>query len=476
MIAKHIRHAALALAASAGFASAPAHAAATIVVINNDPPGVGFNDPTPVAPVGGNTGTTLGAQRLNVYLAVANKWGSVLNSPVPITVRAQWTALSCTATGAVLGSAGAITIWQNFVGAPVTDTWYSAALANKLAGQDLDPANPDINANFNVNLGRPGCLTGTPFYLGLDNNHGPQVDFYTVLLHEIGHGLGFQSFTGQNGSLILGFPSIYNRFQFDNAVGKSWVDMTNAERAASSLRFRKVVWTGPNVTGNTSAVLAPGVPGLGISSFAPSINGTYEVGTASFGAPLTVAGVSGQLMPVTANTTAAGLTGPGCGPLTALDARAVNGNVALIDRGVCGFAVKAKNAQNAGAKAVVIANNAVGAPPGLGGADPTVTIPVVSISLEDATALRAQLVFRSRTSSGIVATLKNDASRLAGADANGRALLFTPNPFQGGSSVSHWDTVAFPNLLMEPSINADLTHEVTSPFDLTFDFMKDIGW
>jgi hypothetical protein len=36
-------------------------AAATIVIVNGDPAGVGFNDPTVVAQVGGNTGTTQGA-------------------------------------------------------------------------------------------------------------------------------------------------------------------------------------------------------------------------------------------------------------------------------------------------------------------------------------------------------------------------------------------------------------------------------
>jgi hypothetical protein len=55
-------------------------------------------------------------------------------------------------------------------------------------------------------------------------------------------------------------------------------------------------------------------------------------------------------------------------------------------------------------------------------------------------------------------------------------LLFTPDPFQGGSSVSHWDTIAFPNLLMEPNINGDLTHSVTVPQDLTRQLLLDIGW
>ena len=42
-------------------------AAATITIVNGDPAGVGFNDATVVAPIGGNAGTTLGQQRLNAF-------------------------------------------------------------------------------------------------------------------------------------------------------------------------------------------------------------------------------------------------------------------------------------------------------------------------------------------------------------------------------------------------------------------------
>ena len=52
--------AALALASAA----LVSHAAATITIVNANEPGVGFNDPTPALPVGGNNGTTLGQQRL----------------------------------------------------------------------------------------------------------------------------------------------------------------------------------------------------------------------------------------------------------------------------------------------------------------------------------------------------------------------------------------------------------------------------
>src|SRR5262249_10886773 len=169
--------------------------------------------------------------------------------------------------------------------------------------------------------------------------------------------------------------------------------------------------------------------------------------------------------------------GPGCNPLNALNAAAVNNNIALIDRGMCSFTVQVKNAQNAGAKAVIIADNVAGSPPSdLTGTDPLITIPSMRITLDDANKLKDQLRFRSRTRSGVITTLNLNLSIRAGADPGGRVLLYTPNPFAGGSSVSHWDISAFPNLLMEPAYNADETHSVTPPLDLTLQLLFDLGW
>ena len=204
--------------------------------------------------------------------------------------------------------------------------------------------------------------------------------------------------------------------------------------------------------------------------------GAYLVGTASFGTPLSSPGVSAEHH--AGGRAAASGPASGCLPFTAPNTMAVRNNIALMDRGVCGFAVKAKNAQNAGARGVIIANNVAGSPPpGLGGADPTVVIPAVGITQADGATLRhgagGSARAPARASSACSASTR---SQFAGADALGRVLLFTPDPFQGGSSVSHWDTIAFRNLLMEPSINADLTHSVVPPQDLTFPMFRDIGW
>ncbi len=151
-----------------------------------------------------------------------------------------------------------------------------------------------------------------------------------------------------------------------------------------------------------------------------------------------------------------------------VNAGAVSGKVALMDRsGTCSMAQQALNAQNAGAIAAIIVNNVAGPEPQLRGASPTVTIPVASLSLPDGSAMKTAM------GSGTVhVTIALDPAHLAGADNSNRVMMFAPNPDQPGSSVSHWDVAAFPNLLMEPSINPDLTQNV----DLTTGNFIDIGW
>jgi hypothetical protein len=462
---------------------APAAAAgATITIVNIDGPNEGFNNPTPLAPVGGNPGTTLGQQRLNAFTYAAGIWGSTLDSNVEIFIQASFDPLTCTSTSAVLGSAGTIQIVFDSGGGGIppfpgleANTWYGTALANKRLGFDAIPGPngttaDDIRARFNSNIGVPGCLTGVNWYYGFDLNHGNNIDLVTVLLHEFAHGLNFQQFASvSSGAQPLGLTDVYGKRILDLTANKTWDQMTNAERVASAINSRKVVFNGANVTAAVPGVLAFGVPLLHVNS-PGGIAGPYDVGTAVFGPALTSVGITGNVVRALDPADGAGpTTFDACSPLT--NAAAVAGNIALVDRGTCGFIVKVKNAQNAGAIAVIVADNAVGSPPaGLGGADPTITIPSVRITQADGNTLKANLT-------GLNASLLLDMTVRAGADpVGGRALLYTPNPVQPGSTISHWDTSAFPNQLMEPAINSDLTHSVKPPQDLTLPLMRDIGW
>ena len=480
---------ALALALSAGMAGA-----ATIQISSRDPAGVGFNDPTVVAPVGGNPGKTLGEQRMNVYKYVAGLWEKALASDVVITVSAGWEPLTCDMTTGLLGSAGPWNVWHDFPGGK-PGTWYPAALANKLSGMNLAADQPDdgtgygnvdIKTQFNVNLGQPGCLDGSPFYLGLDGNPGNLISFVETLEHELGHGLGFGVITDAGSGFRLsadglayvpsgGLPGIWDGFMYDNAAGKTWLDMSNAERQVSGATPLNLAWRSPAMQAAAKATLAA-VPVIKVATPAPSGSGLYAYASATFGR-VVAPGIFGAFATVPPDA----VNGAGCLAFDASTAAAVKGRVAIIDRGACTFVIKAKNAQNAGAVGVVIAYNAAGAPPGLGGNDPTVTIPVVEVSQADGVTLKAVAAvashYGSRTTPGLATSaFATDPARQSGADAAGRPLLYTPNPFILGSSVSHWDISALPNLLMEPNIVADMTVSLVPPLDLTRPLLTDLGW
>jgi len=468
--------------------------AATIKITSRDAPGVGFNDPTPAAPVGGNTGTTVGEQRWNVYKYVASIWEKNLKSDITINVSAGWENLTCTSDSAVLGSAGAWNIWHDFPGAK-PNTWYPQALANKIAGTNLAANQPDdgsgygnvdIKTQFNINLGNPGCLDGSPFYLGLDGNAGNKVNFVETLLHELGHGLGFSVLTVQtatgyrldaDGYLVAtgGLPSIWEPFMYDNTIKKTWLNMTSDERAYSAVNPLQLAWIGPNV--KAGAGILKHIPVIKTTSPAAGGTANIDYNQSAFGPLFPTTGTLGPLATVAPQS---GELGSGCSPFDNANTMAVKGKVALINRGGCNFTLKVKNAQNAGAVAVLLVNNQDGAfvP---GGTDTNVGIPSAGITKADGIALKAAVAaavpYGSRSKPGVVtASLGTDPSRIAGADKNGNPLLYTPSVLAPGSSVSHWDVTATPNLLMEPNISPDLTTTLVPPYDLTVPLLKDIGW
>ena len=443
------------IAASAG--------AATITIINLDGAGEGFNDPTPAAPVGGNPGTTIGAQRLFVFNHAAGIWGGLIPSAVEIKVNARFDPQTCDASGAVLGSASAGSSHRNFVNAPFPNTWYQQSLANRLAGFDLNPTVNDMNCTFNSNLnGIPPCTF--TWYYGIDGNEGTAIELLPVVLHELGHGLGFATITlaGVQMGTPPG-PHVYDRFLYDLTQDQHWHEMaTDAQRAASAQNCQMLVWDGTCVTLAAPDRLGP-KPLLRVTS-PGSIAGDYEVGLAQFGAALTSSGVTANVVLADDGSLPPNSPSNGCEPF--INAAAIAGKIAFVDRGTCPFVIKVKNAQNAGAIGVIVADSTAGCPPlGMSGVDPTITIPAVRITVDDGALIKANL------GSGVVATLIADPVLDAGS-REGKVLVYTPIPFAPGSSVSHWDTSAEPSLLMEPAI----TNSLSSDVDLTLQQFQDIGW
>lgn len=429
--------------------------AATITIVNLDGPNEGFNDPTPAAPVGDNPETTIGDQRLFVFQTAAWIWGALLPSDVEIRVGARFDLQTCTETSGVLGSAGPGTVHRDFANAPFANTWYHQALANRLAGVDLSLQN-DITTTFNSGVGSAGCLT-SGWYYGIDGNEGTQIELLPVVLHELGHGLGFSTTTnGSTGGLMNGAPHVYDRFLMSASTGLHWNEMTITQRTASAVGCGDLVWDGPFVTARAPSVLGPKAV-LHVNAPAGG-GGDYEVGQASFGPALDEPGVTADVVLADDGT---GIVTNACEPIV----NDVAGKLVIVDRGGCFFTVKAKNIQDAGAVGMIVADSVAGCPAaGMGGSDPSIVIPSVRVTQADGDFLKDHLA-------GMNATLGVDPSQRAGTRV-GRVMMNTPNPYQSGSSVSHWDTGPTPDLLMEPAINASLSFDV----DLTREMFADIGW
>ena len=110
-------------------------------------------------------------------------WECLLSSSVPIRIEATWENLG----SGVLGSASSAHFALVPGGAP--NTLYPGALAESLVGSELNgPNSIDISCSFNAQF--------SSWYFGTDGNpSNSQVDFVSVVLHELGHGLGFAGFS-----------------------------------------------------------------------------------------------------------------------------------------------------------------------------------------------------------------------------------------------------------------------------------------
>lgn len=148
------------------------------------------------------------------FQAAVNVWAQRVTSSVPITVSATYTNLG---NPNILGQAGSSFIWRNFPGAPRPNVWYVDAIANKRAGSQRDPA-PDIVASFNS--------TFPNWHFGAGAAPANTYDFTSVVMHELGHGLGFLGAgrlpTATTGSVKFGTPAnpiSYDRFT-ESASGR----------------------------------------------------------------------------------------------------------------------------------------------------------------------------------------------------------------------------------------------------------------
>ena len=208
------------------------------------------------------------------FQAAVDIWEASLTTTIDIEVEAHWTVLG----EGVLGSAGPNTIWTSFSGAPQSH-YYPSALADQLHGSDLDPNEPDIVANFNSDF---------DWYLGTDGNPpNDQFDLLSVVLHELGHGLGFISskdYDNGEGSLGLsGTPYTYDTYLTLGSGGGLLLDISDPTDLGDAFTSNNVYSNSPGATDALSGVFprhyAPAdyAPGSSISHWNESTFGAGNI-------------------------------------------------------------------------------------------------------------------------------------------------------------------------------------------------------
>ncbi len=209
-------------------------------------------------------GFTAEAQRAFQY--AVDIWSNILVSPVPIRIRANWSRLDA----GVLGSAGPGDYRVGSDGTQRGQGVYPIALAEKIARRALNnPDSADISADFNRN---------NNWYYGLDANPpAGQTDLVSVVLHEIGHGIGIIGFfdvSGTVGEYSVGLPAVYDHF-IENGQGRRLVASQDLYPDNSNALYRQL--TGNNLflngqilrqrTGQRARLYAPSSFDLGSSVY-----------------------------------------------------------------------------------------------------------------------------------------------------------------------------------------------------------------
>jgi hypothetical protein len=177
------------------------------------------------------------------FQAAVDIWSNVIASPVPIRIRANFVTLGST----TLGSAGPTVTCTATGGVP--NTYYAAALADKIRGfaycASLGSETHELVANFNSNFSNWDFGTsGTP----VSNTY----NFLTVVMHEIGHGLGFYGDIGASGGVgsYSTFIAPYDRFA-ESGAGVALLSFpNNSTSLGSQLVSGDTYFDGTNANAN----------------------------------------------------------------------------------------------------------------------------------------------------------------------------------------------------------------------------------
>lgn len=222
-------------------------------------------------------------------------------------------------------------------------------------------------------------FTAAPTQTTVNNNQAFNITnlfYWNNIVHDITYRYGFDESAGN--------------FQFNNqGRGGAGNDLVLADAQDGSGTNNANFSTPPDGgSGRMQMYLWNSVPTLTVNTPA-TIAGQYQAVESNFSTANKLANVGQRTGDVVYyNDNAAGTTHEAC---AGVPANSVLGKIALIDRGNCNFTVKVKNAQIAGAIAVIMVNNVSGSPIIMGGTDNTITIPAVMISINDGQTLKNQL-------------------------------------------------------------------------------------
>jgi len=168
--------------------------------------------------------------------AAIDVWAENFSSKVNINVNVTWGRSTNSGVLAAASSKSNFT----FPEAPDRTLYYASAMANALAGRDLDPKNPELEITITSNA---------PWYYGLDGKCPKNLyDLQSVIIHEMGHGLGFIS--GSYYDEFTGAARIDQPTPFDAYVqlpdGRRLADMPSPSLETGKSLTNSLVWSGAN--------------------------------------------------------------------------------------------------------------------------------------------------------------------------------------------------------------------------------------